>query len=176
MDTSVSSFEKELSISTFLSEYTDTEKFLGSCKACPNYGKVWSCPPYSFDVNELWSRYACIRIFLRVINYSGERSEEEMMDYYFRQRTLLDNELCRIEKSIPGSLALKAGKCRECISCSRSDGLACRKPDAMRCSIESLGGDAIGISKRLFGVDIQWAKPGTLPEKLTLVGGILFNA
>ena len=35
-------------LSDFIRKYQDRERFIGYCRACPNYETVWSCPPLSF--------------------------------------------------------------------------------------------------------------------------------
>lgn len=43
-------FEKEISVAEYLEGYVAVEEFLECCRACPNYEKVWSCPPYDFEI------------------------------------------------------------------------------------------------------------------------------
>ena len=45
-------YQAEIPVKEYLERYVDVETFLESCRACPNYGKLWSCP-------------ACIRIYAR---------------------------------------------------------------------------------------------------------------
>ena len=42
-------FQKEMGVSDYLEGYVAIEEFLENCKACPNYGAIWSCPPFDFD-------------------------------------------------------------------------------------------------------------------------------
>ena len=42
-------FEKEVRIDEYLKNYVNVEEFIQYCRECPNYGNVWSCPPYDFD-------------------------------------------------------------------------------------------------------------------------------
>ena len=42
---------------TQLFEYYRQEEVEGYCKTCPNYDKIWSCPPYDLDVIEPLKSY-----------------------------------------------------------------------------------------------------------------------
>ena len=50
-------YQAEISVKEYLERYVDVETFLESCRACPNYGKLWSCPPYEFDPLDYWRQY-----------------------------------------------------------------------------------------------------------------------
>ena len=43
-------FEKDMPVCDFIEKYVRPEEFIEYCKACGNYGNVWSCPPYDFDL------------------------------------------------------------------------------------------------------------------------------
>ena len=34
-----------LPVSRWLAEYCDPRRFQDACRACPDYGNIWSCPP-----------------------------------------------------------------------------------------------------------------------------------
>ena len=36
---------KSVSVADMVARYCKPEVFIESCKACPDYGRVWSCPP-----------------------------------------------------------------------------------------------------------------------------------
>ena len=38
--------EYTVPVEEILADCVDVPKFLALCKACPNYGNRWSCPPY----------------------------------------------------------------------------------------------------------------------------------
>ena len=42
----VEQYHASIPVSEYLDKYVDVETFLNACKACHNYGKVWSCPSY----------------------------------------------------------------------------------------------------------------------------------
>ena len=78
-----------------------------------------------------------------------------------------------LEQSLPGSFSLSAGECEECEHCTRPEGKPCRKPDKLRYSIESLGGNVGKTISRLCGIEIEWIEEGKIPEHFVLVGGLL---
>jgi predicted metal-binding protein len=164
----------EVSLAEYLRDCVDVPRFLSCCKACHNYGAGWSCPPYTFNPMELWNRYARLRIYTRMLigNESGQTPQsalqalEEEKDVYLH--TLLS-----WESAAPGSLALAAGSCTLCIPCARKNGQPCRKPEQMRYSIESLGGDVGLTALRYLGYPLLWIKDGILPDYLMLVGALL---
>ena len=61
-----------LPMSEMLETYVDVGKFLGYCAACPRCGQTWSCPPYDFDPEEVWLRYAAVTLYaVQVFPESG---------------------------------------------------------------------------------------------------------
>ena len=45
-------YHASVPVSEYLDKYVDVPAFLEACKACPNYGRIWSCPPYDFQVSK----------------------------------------------------------------------------------------------------------------------------
>lgn len=77
------------------------------------------------------------------------------------------------EQSTPGSLMLAAGCCDECATCARANGAPCIKPDKLRYSIESLGGDVEKTLELYFNERLLWGREGHMPEYMLLVGGLM---
>ena len=96
-----------------------------------------------------------------------------MMELVDPVKTALMNELYDMERAEPGSLALSAGGCDLCEECARGKGHPCFKPELMRCSVESLGGNVIKCITELLGEEVLWADNGKLPEHFILLGGLL---
>ena len=80
MDYSLERFEADISTNEYIKSYVDVERFLECCKACPNYGKVWSCAPYDFDPMEIWNSYEKLRVIGYRITFGANRNREEMID------------------------------------------------------------------------------------------------
>lgn len=166
--------EGEISVSEYLRDGVDVERFAALCRECPNSGRVWSCPPFDFDPIEMyWSKFKMITVFGRIITADGELSAEEALNLLNREKLLMLEECFELERNIPGSLALSAGRCIFCADCARIDGMPCRFPGKMRRSIESLGGNVAVLSERCLNTKLEWGRGGRAPSKLTLVGALL---
>lgn len=170
--------------SELIQKYTDTERFLDCCRQCPNFGQRWSCPQYDFSPEALWRQYDELLIFGTQIYFDKELAEKKYSAAEIEklsgaslkaERRRLDAEMLAAEKEKDGSLALFAGSCIICDDCGRPSGEACRFPDKMRYSIESLGGNVAQLAEELLGVPLKWSKNGELPEYLTLVCGLLIK-
>lgn len=173
MDYSVERFTAVTAVSGYLERYVNVAHFLTFCEKCPNYGNVWSCPPYDFDPRDIWRAYDTLTVFGCRITYSGERTASEMENVLFEVKRQLTEELEDLAAHRPGSLPLSAGSCRLCEKCARPEGLPCRHPDKMRYSVESLGGDVGKTISELCGIDIEWIEGDKLPDHLVLVAGLL---
>ena len=160
----------------------DVPKFLECCKLCPNYGKVWSCPPYSFDPQDIWNSYGSVRLYCRKVLFT---EEARAVAYLPEELGVISKKLMQKEQDAflaklneleylhRGSMALAAGSCSVCATCARQCGERCRYPEKIRYSLESLGADVGRIAKDYFGQTIVWGENGHLPEYFLLVGGLL---
>lgn len=45
----VEKFEKEIMVSEYAEKFVNIPKFLSCCESCPNFGEIYSCPPYEFN-------------------------------------------------------------------------------------------------------------------------------
>ncbi len=176
----------EVSLSELRSRSVDVAKFLDCCKLCPNYGKVWSCPPYSFDPQSIWMSYDCLALCCRKVEFTDEARavsypQEELgvisKQLMQKEQDALLEKFMDLERQHRGSMALAAGSCAACapLSCSRLEGKPCRQPDKIRYSLESLGADVGKIVEEQFGLKMLWAENGHLPEYFLLVGGLFKN-
>lgn len=172
MGYTVEEYEARVAVSEYMAECVHVETFLAFCRECASYGTIWSCPPFDFSPEAIWQAHETFLIRGRKILTDGAVKPEIHKILAQEKRQLLD-ELLLLEKEYPGSAALSAGNCRECLSCAKIEGAPCRKPDRMRYSIEALGGDVSRTASRWLGQEIRWIKDGKLPEYLMLVGGLL---
>ena len=161
----------------YLRDYVDVPKFLECCRACPNYGKRWSCPPFDFDVETRWRRYRSLEVMgVKVFPADGEGRRLAGKDpaaFLAPLKARLGGELAAREAATPGSLWLAAGSCRLCEVCAEESGKPCRFPDKMRPSLEALGGDVVRTARDLLGIELLWGQNGQAPEYFTLVCGFL---
>ena len=169
----VKSMERMVPIAEYLAACVDVEKFIGYCKACGNYGRRWSCPPFDFDPLNLWKLYQAIHIHASILTPMSGADMAVMMEGMKQEKEKLMDMLLGMERDTPGSLALSAGGCSLCSSCTRPKGKPCRRPEKMRYSIDALGGDISETMERYFQRPICWSRNGEVPDYLTLVGGLL---
>ena len=174
----------EIGVADYCARFVDPPRFLAFCRECDSYGKVWSCPPYDFAVEDLWREYRLMRLFGRKLvfepellqrRYDKEQMAQLLQDTLYRERADMERELFALETDNPGSFALLPGSCHRCGdgNCSRREGLPCRDPRHLRHSLESLGGDVGRTAGELLGTPLLWVNGGRLPEYLTLVAALL---
>lgn len=169
----------------FLGRYQHIEKYHDACKNCKFYGKLWSCPPYDFDISELLGKYSTVQLFAYQMNLSEEyktltgtkaellRVAEEISD---EVRLATDPLLRRMEAEHPGSLACYAGNCHLCPrgTCTRLEGKPCRHPKDIRYSLENYGIDLMASANDLFGLPILWMKDNHLPSYYLYLAALLY--
>ena len=166
-------FEAETNTESYIREYVNVDEFLACCRVCPNYGKVWSCPPYDFDPAAYWNAFDKILVAGYQLTFDDDRTEEGMREALWDVKKQLAEEMRALEDQFPGSQSLSAATCQICREYSRADGHPCRFPDRMRYSIESIGGNVGKTISDFCGIEIEWGKGGELPEHPVLVGGLL---
>lgn len=167
--------ECNVAVSEYIENYVNVAEFLKYCKECPNYGNVWSCPPYDFSPEDYWKGFSELYLTARKIIFDKEVSREECSNILLEVKSEMSRELYEEEERFPGSEALSAGSCSLCVDrgCSRKDGIPCRYPDKMRYSIESIGGNVGLTVSKLMGIELEWIEEGKLPSYFVLVGGLL---
>ena len=182
MDINITTLKKEVPLGEYIRDFVDVPRFLACCAECRGYGRTWACPPYDMDPNDIWAEYDSILLYAKKVEIRGRDecpalSPAELADAY---NSILDpvkaelmEELYELEMSTPKSLALSAGGCDICDECTRQSGLPCRRPDKMRYSVESIGGDVLKTLTDIFGESVLWAENGRLPEHFILLGGLL---
>ena len=175
----------DIPVSDFIRECVDVPRFAECCRVCPNYGLVWSCPPYEFSPLELWEKYTTLRLNYRKITvpeelrgqtFDNEELNSLSKSLLSKEKRLMFEEMITLEKQIPNCMALSAGCCDLCPSgCSRAEGHPCRNPELMRYSVESLGGNVSKALALYFNEHILWAHKGQLPEYFILMSGLLMG-
>ncbi len=179
----VTRHEASVSVTDYIEGYVDVPVFLKACQACPNYNKVWSCPPYDFDVLSYWRQYKTLRLLASKITfdeevltkeYTKKEADAVINKVLSPEKKKLSDELFLLENKYPGSVSLSAGSCALCSNgCAKKDGLPCRYPETMRYSIESLGGNVGLTIEKLMGLKLEWMEEGRLPHHFVLVCGLL---
>lgn len=186
-------FQKEIGVSDYLEGYVAVEEFLEYCKACPNYGVIWSCPPFDFDAEDFWCRFSRLLVIARKIHLPGGISQAEGFRILEEVKADMSRELFEMEAANPGSVSLSAGSCSICRNafgcetesenetgtgnaaphgCTRSNGQPCRYPDTMRYSIEALGGNVGLTVQKLLGIQLEWMEEGKVENAKTVVSDL----
>lgn len=170
-----------LPVKQWMEQYYRPDEFIESCKACPNYGQVWSCPPLAQPTQELVSPFSRIHLICVKVIYS-EQTRAAAMDKnkindiraatYGKAKRIMLESLLELEKAIPGSWCIAAGECELCKACNRRKGVPCRMPNRMRYSFSGLGFDLTRIAKELFDVQLLW-QPEGLPEYNVAMAALL---
>ena len=171
----------DVDVDEFVENYVDIERFMGLCEECENYGKNWNCPPFDFDVMEVWNSFNKLKIIAFKLDFSDEELNMEYSDKELefilkrleRMKVKLMNDIYVLESETAYGLFL--GNCNLCMKCTREFGMPCKMPFKMRYSIESLGGNVDQLIEDIFGFKILYAKDNRLPEYLIFVGGLLFD-
>lgn len=176
-------YEKSISVSEYVENYTDISGFLEACKKCGNYGRIWACPPYDFDVEQYWKKYEVLQLLaVKIVfdpsytkkTYTPDELQRLIDPILHREKQKISDILFQREQEYSGSVSLSAGSCSRCPNgCLRTEGKLCRYPDAMRYSIESLGGNVGLTISKLMGQHLEWMEEGRLPHHFVLVGGLL---
>jgi predicted metal-binding protein len=184
MELKVTTLTHEVPMAEFIENCVDVPRFMGACASCGGYGKRWACPPYDFDPAGIWERYSSILLYCKHIEipesmrektYEPDELAETYNGIFSRVKAEMLDELFALEAEREGSLALSAGGCDICARCARQDGLPCIRPEKMRWSVESIGGDVVKSLRDYFGLEIEWAKDGKLPGHFNLLGGLLIK-
>lgn len=167
--------EKTIKVDDYLKNYVNVEEFLGYCKNCKNYEKVWSCPSYDFNPEDYWKEYDELLVVARKIIFDEDVDIPSSYEIMLEVKQDMSRELYEMEKEYPGSVSLSAGSCNLCEKdgCTRLEGEPCRHPDLMRYSIESIGGDVGRTVSKLMGYELEWIEEGKVPSYYVLVGGLL---
>jgi len=171
-----------------MEEYFNREKTLGFCKACPNFSKYWSCPPYAFDEAIFLKQFKYMHIIGRQFEVPRDdlrnvRDPEAVKNYSTDKlqaiKVMTWKTLLEIEDEVDGAIGLIPGNCPICetqgMECARKINQPCRNPKLMRFSLESLGFNVADLLKYEVGMTIKWGDTYRLPEVLTSVSAILCN-
>lgn len=169
----------DIQASDFITRFRDEIRFIEYCRECPNYGRLWSCPPFDYDTSEILSAYKFARIIAtRITPVSMDIPLDSAQDFLRPERVRIERELLRLEKQYGGRAFSFVGKCLYCgdKECTRPCGLPCRHPDKVRPSLEAFGFDLSKTLSELFGWNLLWSRDNHLPPYLILVAAIFHNS
>lgn len=173
----IEKYLKDLTMREYIAEYTDFDASGRGCAQCSSYNRVWSCPPFDFSRRGILSSFGRITVDMRRILIGEADRSLTYKQLFAPAKDDLFSELRKLERERPGSMALLAGSCDICgpAACSRLKGEACRRPDLMRHSIESMGGDTARMAERLFGMKMLWKGEDGYPPYYLLFGALAWD-
>ncbi|WP_296849350.1 DUF2284 domain-containing protein, partial [uncultured Methanobrevibacter sp.] len=70
----------DVNVDEFVENYVDIERFEALCQECDNYGKNWNCPPFDFDVENVWNSYSKLKIIAFKMNFDDEELSTNFSD------------------------------------------------------------------------------------------------
>jgi predicted metal-binding protein len=168
---------KKTTIDELLKDY-DFNKIIEFCKACPNYDKIWSCPPFDFNTYDYLSEYSTViiysgEIFFDLQNLNDQESISKKTIVFDLGRREFRKYLMSIEEVHNESKALIAGHCFLCDQCTRLHSVPCSYPKMIRYSLEGMGIEVGTLLKRVLNQALQWDIERT--NRLMTVGALLIK-
>lgn len=162
-----------------LHPYQDKSKFDTLCKSgCINYGKKWSCPPYSPEYAKFTVSYKYINLIMLTIN-------TDQLEYIHQDFLKIKAANVILKSRIDKTLRLvmdkneyyiSTGSCRLCRSCMKKNNEVCCHPDLRTYSLESLGIDVEKVTEDIFQTKLLWyKKKEEIPKYTSIVAGLLTN-
>lgn len=170
-----------LPVRKWMEQYCHPERFAGACEACPDYGRVWSCPPGLRSAEEIFAPFSRVHIIgvkvvyreeTRAAATTAEKADRLRAATYGKVKRVLLESLLELEKSLPGSWSIAAGRCELCQRCTRMDGLPCRMPERVRYSFSGFGFDLMRMAEEVLGMELLWSAEG-LPAYNVAVAALL---
>lgn len=169
-------------VDEFLRRYYAPEKFADSCSGCPSYHKVWSCPPGLPDTAAFFQPFSRLLLIGVKVTYSDrlqkEASTPDRIDslraqsYGAVKKILLETQL-GLERALPGSMSIAAGRCEQCECCTREQGLPCRRPERMRYSFSGFRIDLSALADEQLHMPLLWSADGLPPYNVAIAGLLL---
>ena len=173
----------KVSTDRLLAEYWNPDPVREACKLCPDYGKVWSCPPGVPEADDYLKPFREGFLIAVKVKYPEEtrnladcaqKAQEIRTQSYEKVKRNLLLTLLELEKEFPGGTCIGAGRCILCNHCARRDGEVCRYPELRRYSITAFGFDFARMVRELLGVELLWSSDG-LPEYDVAVAGLFYT-
>lgn len=148
---------------------THEEAIRNYCKTgCVNYGKKWSCPPYSRKFSDIVKDSKVGEVII-IIGYINLCDMEYIANAYQQVKAanmILKSKCEKIARYIERELngySLLSGSCNLCKPCQKKKSLPCKKPLLARYSLESTGINVEELLEKNCDHRLLWYKKG---EKL----------
>lgn len=168
--------EKSCVETSYIMRFEDKKHFDKKCmEGCMNYGKKWSCPPYSPTYSSFVKDYNYIEIYMLCM-------ELDQFSYikqdYLKVKAANSILKSRIDKALrevinENMFYISTGSCRLCKSCNKKSGKVCAHPNLHTYSFEALGINVSNLTKDIFDKELLWYRKGYLPNYTSVVAGLL---
>lgn len=148
---------------------TQEEAVRNSCKTgCVNFGRKWSCPPYSRRFSDIVAskNYDLAIIIVGYIYLTDMKYISNPYQQVKAANMILKSKCEKIARNIESEMngySLLSGSCNLCKPCQRKLNLPCKKPSMMRYSLESTGINVESLLKKYCEHKLLWYRKG---EKL----------
>ena len=129
----------QLEISTL--EFKQEVRDMCNPEQCRNYNKSWSCPPACASLEEMRERvkeYTTGILVQTVGEIEDSLDWDGIMETGACHKENFGRMMAELSKKHPTLLAMGAGECRICETCTYPDN-PCRHPDKMETSMEACG-------------------------------------
>ena len=156
-----------------LYNYYEPLKVEGFCRSCPNYGRIWSCPPHEFDPCSYLEPYKFVMIIGEKIFLQEDISKEELNQHFQSARRVFGNFLISLAEKEENLEVLIAGNCFLCNVCQREANLSCIYQERLKYSLESIGFLVSGITRDILDIELEWPSADKNPEFLLMVGAVM---
>ena len=162
----------------YVREFRDVATFEECCRACPNYGMRWGCPPFDHDtLQDLLPFDKVMIIGVKITPHDSKMPLDQVHELMRPELERVNKRLLELEREKNGLAFGFVGECPYCngAPCARQQGKPCRHPDKVRPSLEAYGFNVSETASQLLGIDMVWSHDKTIPRHLTLVCGLFFN-
>ncbi|MDD3647537.1 MAG: DUF2284 domain-containing protein [Candidatus Dojkabacteria bacterium] len=150
------------------------EQFEEMCKnGCPNYGKKYTCPPYSPSYTDHtkgndWLFVVAFTLSLDQFKNTKYREYLKLRIANSVLKTRIEKLMRAFEKQLDSKF-LGTGACRLCKPCQLQSNEPCRYPQERRYSLESVGVDCNELMKKVCGKELKWYRDKKAPQYTSVI-------
>lgn len=165
-----------------ISACAETEKIRRLCKeGCVNYGKKWSCPPFSSRFADIVSE-GKFDMGIIIVGNIGLDDMKYIKNPYqqVKAANMILKSRCermaRYIESKTGGYSLLSGSCNLCKPCEKKQGKPCKQPEKIRYSLESTGLNVQSLLEENCGYKLLWYEKGVELQYTSVVTMVLINS
>jgi predicted metal-binding protein len=150
------------------------ETVFNLCAQCPNFDKLWSCPPIvpDFEIFSAIYKYADVFLFWAETSQFFKEKDPAIACYEFLKKENRKYVL-KLEEEKSGR-AVFSFSCDLCPKCGKKEGKPCRKPNKLRFNLTAFGFMTDDLSKMLMNHQISWSKDKNEAQYITQVSFLLY--